>query len=913
MRTFRFVKDAESKKKNSGGKKKKTEPVAIDWGSLGVPESGGSDWHVDAEQQEAIEQHRVGIEEYKARRRQFLERRRQTRQAYGILHGDPRALLKWMAEGGVGSMPDEAAASISPYHRSMPQFRERRDSLGRLKIERVKELLESPGSGYTQHVIPVESYAHNEHWKRIAPKGMKVFIKNDKLPSSGIKVRSLESSPILEARRLADMKKAVTQLRQETGGYEVIDSLNPNHPLNIFEAEGPEAMFARIFTDRHQFARPTSEKVIESAVGESGEPQEVKVDPLSLTSICTCGSAEDRHVTPEEATEHHALTGEHLEIHPFSPQYIMERDGTPTPGRVFRAGNSMLLRAKTTPKRGDNALEVPATEWKRMDDGMGYRLMPLVKLGETAERIRRILIKGTGRDKDGREVMPFIKPDSDNWTTCKGSELTGPCYGGKLKPRRSTSAIPCDCCEPDVVNRDPETGNPISVGLGNGRIRILDDAHKPLCPTCNGQGFKLKGSKSESEKIDCETCAGKGTDPAADSSVGIPCTNCGTSNGAILTTDDNRCPICKGTGKGIEKVKPRAQQQEVFLRQDSVVEGNPVVLEEFSAKGHGNSGVDAWKAHAHPQCTRCGGDDEYQTDSGLPCNCRIASFDDKKSLVAPSNMRFVTPEGVSVPNGLFQFAMTKAYPEEGTNPHRFVNDFETIDPSTDLPYDIELPSDDPDRETENVVRYQNSSGGRIDARNYLGHYENGINIPESAMKWLQERSAQHRSSRNAKFCAANAELEDIYSLLTKHIAEYPINIPGLKVEKPKAQTLGNGSISGPSLHKSVQEAIPQIAQSLQSAGVNPESVEMAPVLEAASNLQFARDAGHPEDEHWDNYNQALSRAVGGIFQNQRQDVPEGSYLTPSKIRSMLKGLPQPLDTQPDAQSQIPEQTADTNA
>ena len=68
--------------------------------------------------------------------------------------------------------------------------------------------------------------------------------------------------------------------------------------------------------------------------------------------------------------------------------------------------------------------------------------------------------------------------------------------------------------------------------------------HPPICPECQGRGWRDNLCAKSDEATTCNLCRGKGYD-----SIGNICTGCGgTGRIEVRTTDKTACTLCGGAG-----------------------------------------------------------------------------------------------------------------------------------------------------------------------------------------------------------------------------------------------------------------------------------------------------------------------------------------------------------------------------
>ena len=863
MRKFRFNKSAADQPLSPDS------PVQIpDW--FPDTEEGPKNNTVSFDQWVANEAHRKGVEEFVAKQRKNRAERRRISQPYGVY-----------------SFDDDLNPIIDIYHQSQQQWKNNLDARGRLKVNEQRRYLEHPDSGYESTVIPLESYVHKPEFVKLAPNGLTVFRRKT---TNGTRL----TTAVDKAQKIVDQARATEMLRSSTGGAKVVDELDPEHPLNILQAFGPEAVYSRIFTDN---------RMPMAAAAPSGEDSAAEQERMARTKLCICDHAEEHHVSAKEAADR---PDETLQIHEFTPQYVIDAaTGRAVPGSTVRANQSILRHALLTPNRSDNPSKVEP-KVVRADKGMGSAYMPIARIGLTGSRVTKVYIRPTGKDKYGNDIAAVVaeKPNTSAFKTCPGDKARGiKCFGGKLNPRRTISSIEC---------QDDMKGNPIysqdgsrqiAVGLGGGKIRILNQEDCPTCKDCKGSLGHWQNNKSGNTWIPCTTChdGEKSTGKDLSALESTQCGNCPSENSSIPLTDNNLCRICGGTGRVNERyregdrVLPRPQT-EVYREEQRLFEGVPVTFETFDSSGWGDSHIDGY-GPPKADCKICHGDTEYQdANTGLPCKCSIGSFSSGE-LIAPKDFRGVTPNGINCPLFLYQAALKKHFEgRKGSNPHTLITDWDFVDPLTNLPRNETAPDGRPSltysaqdtglalsADGESRVNVEDRS---IPASRYLGMYMPGNSFTPEEVEQLTQRSIKHRQSRNAKYRAGSMELHDIAEVLEKRFASMPINIPGVNIAAPTVKKKVDGTMDATTMHPRVQQAASDIESKLPNIGVDPSTLSdtLPKVLESASRVEHARDSGAPEDEHFDNYQRSLNDLLDDTIRRHGRE-------TADKLPELLQGLP----------------------
>ena len=827
MIKFKFVKQADQKGFDNLPKLEEAEPV------------------LDIAQILANEEQKTGFQESRRNKRIEKRRKKEMNAPYGVYNGDRDSLT---------SGDPSSLGRIAFYHRSEPHLRNKRTVDGRLKVHELKDRL-TRSSDYDIVPIPVEQYAYNERWAKLAPRSLNVFVKKPK-PSSFINKRAI-SSEMRQARRFNNLEKVTKQLRGETGSQANVDELNPDHPLNIFEESGPEEMLMSIFTDRNR------------------KSPDLSLSDEAKAKICVCGHGEEDH--------------EKDGSHKFIPKYVMNSNGLLVPGNEFRSSRSRLRYSVSTTNRSDNPSS-PSTkyEFQLADRGLGIgSAMPIVTVGLAGSRVERTYLRPNGLDQFGKPMSPVTATPTEDiygsYEKCKGTK-DAPCYGGNLSPKRFMNATFCEDCLPGNPIYSSDGSRQIGEGLGNGRFKILNEMDAPKCPHCNGEGGKFQLNKSGSLWIPCSACGESGLDKTAMGHNGTNCLNCNSSDSTISLTDAPSCPICNGTGRTPVRIKKKPKEGQIEQR-DLVVttnEGNPITLEKFDDSGF--DGIDGYKSEGDKTCTECAGDNTYKNSEGKPCsNCMIGSFDDPENIIAPKGARFVFPTEIKVPEYIYQKAMRTAYPDSSKNPHRRSTDFGLFDPETQLPNSGVTSSGNP------IVSYK-LDGKDIDTKRFVGVSQPGISFTPEDINYLNDRSKAHRSHPNAEFIAGSAELKDIHDLLVNRFSSLPINIPGLQVDAPQARVTENG-IDTSALHPKVQDAAKKMHDSILGLDISPASLRTSikPMLEKASLIENARDSGGNTEDLFGDYENSLNGVISDTIKRHGDDQGK-------RMREMLTrdvGLPSP--------------------
>jgi len=664
-----------------------------------------------------------------------------------------------------------------------PEHRDKLDARGFSQSVQFKNFARTASSGFHRMFLPVEHYLDNPQWTRRAPRGLEVFVPNSHLSSRP------QPREVLDFAKTIDLSNARSRLRGMTIAEDDLLLSHPNHPLNALFEEGIPGMMRSIFTDQYHKQQPLRD------------------------DLCVCGHAPETHVSEDAAEQHFADNGEHLEIHKFTPQS----------GADTRSTQSLLRSALLPKTRGSQQME-----FRRGDIDVGGSYYPAVLIGSEGVPLTRSVTQSVYTNADGTAVNPFAPAKMPKMRECPGDGVNK-CYGGKRNPEQRVNRTGCTCCAPGELGFDEATGRLKTIGLGNGRVRYVNEEDAPVCPTCDGDKFKLVADKSGNTEVPCSTCDASGRDPRATGKIGVPCRNCDSANSIIMLTDDNLCRKCHGKSVLPELVMPKERTLRTQTSSTNFT-GNPVLLVPFNTR---SNGVDAYGA-PNSRCTRCHGDRNYKMETGSPCNCRIRRLDDTTALVSPSDARYIFYDHVRIPEVLYQSAMSSAYKDPRANPHKRLNDVNAIDPETGLPasgddgfgvkYDIGL-RDLPSYGPEHVI----------------GVWHRGITLPQEKLDELRAERQRIRSGPNADLCGATEELEAVYNAI-KDFRSLPVAIERPRVVS-KPRDARRNRVDVVPFHPSVQAAskrVEGVVDTLGSAGEDLNGL-IEPVYDLASRIRQTPD------------------------------------------------------------------------
>lgn len=643
-----------------------------------------------------------------------------------------------------------------------------RDERGESIAANIKQHIKNNPHLYREVDLGTEQYGDNEEMLRAAPGGMKGYIPLAGVSPSRTRTTNTSIEELSRLMNLSETKKRLkSTINRSTSAN--LPEFDPEHPLNLIANHGGKA-FKFLFTDQMPYtpAKP----------GED---------------LCICGSSPEMHTDSETAKQRSLATGETMRTHRFTPQTIYNKDGQPINADKFRLDRSPLRRAAVPD--GDKL------STKIVDQGLDRFMMPVVEVGAGPRELTAI------------RSIEKLKPNGSIQTRGPGGEqevACTHCVNGITNPFQSNHAMGCrDCAFGQHTYKEDsdEQGNkiytPITVGLGDSRMKYLNAEDCPPCPECNGNKVvNVRNVSSAHDELPCGACEGTGKDLSKLN--GFNCNNCATEmpnvdsqKSMIYTTPDNFCPHCQGKAhttkkveltkkpgvgqKGVTIYEPKENNDIKYMPRANTFLGNPsylVPMGDLSAHQTG-SGMVGFKAHGDANCTECHGNDEYRTAStNRPCSsCRVAGFDDPDHIIMPNSFQMDHGDHFKIPLFIYQKAMKKAFPDDDTNPHNFLdkkhmsNKYEGVD-------------------------FYDHEGKTIPNEHLIGLIENGIQLPQKHIDEFRRRSAINHSSRNAKFCAASADAEDMADILSTHFREFPMIVPGLNIKPKSTPSLPSGEGEG---------------------------------------------------------------------------------------------------------------------
>jgi hypothetical protein len=612
----------------------------------------------------------------------------------------------------------------------------------------LKQTLRRSDSGYEKVNISSDSYKHDPELFKLAPHGMEAF-----RPAQG-DVRS-SSKGITRLVQMINFGSAINRLNRRKPTTRLNPASDePTDPLNLIIAHGGNEAIRSFFTDQVPYLRNST---------------------LFGNDLCVCGRSEEKHVSPEEAKAHFDRTGQHLEIHPYLSQEKTEE----------RISNSPLLGALYPPS-GEN---VTGADYRKTDK------VYTVRLSSKPMKFSRYAVKE--QPLAGGRIQKH-QPDQ---VTCPEA-FEQKCFNGKKTPNQRDNITVCPTCEEGHVVKHivGDELRPATLGLGNGKFRYLDPDIAPKCPgRCDNGEKTVVEAGTKTKVIPCRTCGGPASEWRGKDFSPQECITC-NNRGFIPITDNNNCPTCNGTGKIDNPLRKSDIRSVKTTSVKTSYTGNPYYPKDSNFTPTGNTGVDLWKAHGDPNCTRCHGDDEFQTENAMPCNCRIARSDDKESTAAPAGMRFIYANHVDIPVHMLQKHIQRVY---GKNPAPMQN------------ISSQLNTDEIRWTNEKVlgVSFRQDSGERI--KNVVGHFVGGWSMPKEAIDRLNNVRNTAIKSKNYGYTGSSVELEAIEKELNDHFHEYSMNSDVTPAERP-ADTL-QSKIQNNYYHPEVRPAIQKIRDAVFSA------------------------------------------------------------------------------------------------
>jgi len=755
-------------------------------------------------------------------------------------------------------------------HKTLPGYG--KDEKGQTYAHELKKALDHPNSGYRKVTLSVDQYSHD-------PKLVALVKKHSGKPGleayEPIEKNTTATDPAkLELAQAYAHGKAIKSLRERVSDVPYLNKseFGPDM-LSVIATHGGKAAIKLGYTDQTPY------------IAQNNEDE----------NLCRCARGVDKHVSKIEAKSHYEATGVHLEIHDFMPQAdeinvkdspLMSINNGKEHNGTAHLGTAL---SQLMSQRDKNAGKTPSNR----------EFMPSVRVGLKSILFKRITGYDTLKGPDGRKIQ------NPNPINVQSDNLCDNCIEGKLNPEQRDRKCHCSDCMVGRVNikiEKDEDGNllyrPYSVGLGSGRQKYLNKSDVPSCPDDCENGYKPSKDKTATDdKIPCSTCnaTGKQQNVYGDDAIGFPCGNCNSEDSSITTTPNNVCPKCDKGSIGTRIKKKLSGYKFTFVTKK--YEGNPIFLTEFSTAGHANTNIPAWKGHGDKDCTRCGGDDDYQTNNSMPCNCRMAKYshpdhdcmtDDEHAQhhQSPSNARYIFKSHIDIPEHIYQRAMFKAFQEKPfANPHIRTEMVNSIDSKTNLTPFEQYPG--------LGSRYEMMDGRHniaVPEEKFLGRWSNGISLPKETFDGLKKRSEERQKSPNARYCAASGDLEDIENTLVTHFKSMPVNLPTRRKLFKENKRTSQNRVDPTELHPNIKPVVPRVESAIDSLGDEDPTRYHKQLdklyIEASHVAHDQKTIGTDESPHYDAFHEAygeLLKSVGRFHGQEKRKV----------VAEALSGLPKP--------------------
>ena len=738
--------------------------------------------------------------------------------------------------------PDVERPSYEFVHKSLP------DSRGRSKrnlpyARHFKQLLRGRvGQDYERVELGPEHYSkflgkkeisliQKHHRERGGSAGEKAMLEAYRPVSSAPKVTD-EFSEFLKIKDSG--KKRRVKGRDTNNGTPTTRSLDSSDPVSIFANSGEDGL---------------SELLSSS----SGMPYKVG------NGLCQCGEEAVNHVNIEEARAHYEKTGEHLEIHPFVPRASGSGENL--------LSQSPLLNISRPVVQEDGTTKIMEGQ-KAFDDKNGVKgnHIPMVRIGTKTSKFRRLIIGEKRKEGYGGNIAnqdTLVEEQLQPCPTCKGGQ-DGP------NPDQNENIVLCnDCSTPGHINYKEKivdgkpTLLPHTKVVSDGLLQYINEDDAPACRS-GCVGGKHYNDRTSTEGTTCRTCGGTGKDLTA-----FPCSNHQTDGSGIRITSDNTCSKCNNTGflsRLTTKITRRSPEMRV--RDDGIdYEGNLRFASRFkNGIAHSIKGM-LWKGHANKDCTRCNGDDEYQTKFGLPCNCRIAHPTDPN--VLPGSINVIERDNVNLPEHHYQNFMVNAYDNDMTSaPHQIYDLPNKVDPATGVPT----------FETYRQGTTQTFSPGTkgVDQRSFLGLWTPGKRIPKTVMAKLRKTNETNQKSVNAPFCAASANLEAVNEEFSQNFANYPDNtLTPPRGQRVKKRWFSTDSIDPEAYPERMRPAVSDLARTISSIPDSYTGRYNRLAQTALSHAAMMSGTDDPsKDRNWSRFQRAQRRLLSTTSRFHGADVAQ---------------------------------------
>jgi len=455
-------------------------------------------------------------------------------------------------------------------------------------------------------------------------------------------------------------------------------------------------------------------------------------------NLCVCGSSAEDHDGKD---------------HKFLPQEV---NGDVSGFKARLTSNPLLksLRTKDGKTGFFNAFD---------EDGPEGTFMPVVRASVHGDQFQRY----DTAEEQLADATPFNEPSNEEHT---GYERCG-CSNGRIDRNQLENSAFCRDCRKGNVNYKAfktKEGNkvmlPYTVGTGTG-LRYANPVLAPKCNLCKGTGGFDNGDGT------IKKCANHNCVNGHDMRE-IECKNCHSNHNQIQLTPDNKCPDCNGTGWIKSDEPEEAEAPTAKFRRIIKYGAKYTGMGRFAIKLNDENpekGVDAWAAHRDPNCKICK-DDNYVSEYGTPCECRIRGADDPHVMLPGTKLIHKT--GFYIPERDLQHVINKIYPDPDTRPHDFKSFPQSVDPNTNS-------SSNERYKTSGGFDYIDGTANEEDpdiASRFTGIVQNGMRPPKEVIDRLYKKSQEHWKAPNAHYTAPSRDLEAIRAELT-NADKWPDIIP----------------------------------------------------------------------------------------------------------------------------------------
>jgi hypothetical protein len=197
--------------------------------------------------------------------------------------------------------------------------------------------------------------------------------------------------------------------------------------------------------------------------------------------------------------------------------------------------------------------------------------------------------------------------------------------------------------------------------------------------------------------------------------------------------------------------------------------------------------------------------------------------------------------------------------------------------------------------------WENKSSGEdpIDGMNITGTITPGKRMPKESLETLKAKSKKNHASKNAKFCAASADLEDALNEMYPNFKKYPDNVLSKSVIKEHKSKRRNKRINVESYPEGVQSKISDVESTLQSLpdAWNGRYNRLADMLynHASILTRSSEPEKHPSYSRFIKARNRLTDAVGR-FNGEEAKNEVASKLNDLGTRNSFMPVGKPADT-----------------